>query len=221
MARRAYRIRLDAKVANPAGRTGFKRTDQDLLSWVAAHRGELVGALLTIIRAWFAAGQPKAEVPAFGSFNPWARAAGGILQHAGVSAFLGNLESVQREADEESAQWDQFLRALVLAFGASDFAVADIADRVLHQSTALALSFPDDIGHPDEGRDGVEMSSLVRRLGKALARKCGTRFGDLQLRIERGRPDTHTKVQRWHVAGELDALVASHAKERAGFEDGG
>ena len=39
MARRAYRIRLDAGVSNPAKRTGFTRTDQELLTWAAATRG--------------------------------------------------------------------------------------------------------------------------------------------------------------------------------------
>jgi hypothetical protein len=218
MARRAYRIRLDAKVANPAARTGFKRTDQELLQWAATNRGEIVASLMVMIRAWFAGGQPKAAVSAFGSFDSWARTAGGILQYAGVTEFLCNLETLQKEADEESRQWDQFLRALAITFGERDFAAADIAERVLHERGLLGLSFPEEIGHPDERTEGGD-SSLVRRIGRALARKCGTRFGDLDLRIERGEPDKHTKVQRWKVAGNVKGIQSVAQTESAGFQN--
>ena len=216
MARRAYRIRLDAKVSNPGGRTGFKRTDQQLLDWVAAHRGELVGALLTIIHAWFAAGQPKADVTAFGSFEGWARTTGGILYHAGIDSFLGNLPNLQKEADEESAQWEQFLSALVQSFRGRPFMASEVADKALHEWGMLSLSFPDEIGHPGESsNDGY--GSLVRRIGKALAKKCGTRFGDLELRVERGKPDNHTKVQTWVVAGNTGPLLMATVDDSAGF----
>ncbi|HWR50331.1 MAG TPA: hypothetical protein VN428_04450 [Bryobacteraceae bacterium] len=218
MGRRAYRIRLDAQVANPAKRTGFKRTDQELLDWVREQRGTLVAALLTMIRAWWVDGRPKADVPAFGSFNTWAQTVGGILHHAGIEEFLGNLETVQQQADEESAQWDQFLCALAIIFGESDFTVGDIVERVLDAPTVLSSSFPDDIGHPDEHRnEGI--GSLGRRIGKAFARKCGTRFGDLELRIERARPDSHTKVQRWRVGGDVAALRSERTRESAGFDN--
>jgi hypothetical protein len=144
-------------------------------------------------------------VPAFGSFNTWAGKAGGILQHAGVKGFLGNLDAVQKEADEESEQWDQFLRALAVTFCDGEFTAAEVVDRALHDRTLLTFSFPEEIGHPEERTNG-DLSSLVRRIGKALARKCGTRFGDLELRIERCRPDSHTKVQKWRVGGNLDPL---------------
>jgi hypothetical protein len=218
MARRAVRIRLDAKVSNPAKRTGFKRTDQELLDWVRESRGELVAALFTIVRAWWAAGQPKGDVPPFGSFNTWARQAGGILQHAGLEGFLGNLDAVQQQADEESAQWDQFSRALAITFGELEFTVADVVNRAEHERGVLSDSFPDDIGHPDERADSSR-GSLVRRTGKALARRCGTHFGDLDLRIERGRPDNHTKIQRWRVAGNLTALLSKDADESAGLRN--
>ena len=218
MARRGYRIRLDAKVSNPSGRTTFKRIDQEQLDWVSSHRGELIAALLTIIRGWWAAGKPRAEVPAFGSFNTWARTAGGILGHAGVTGFLANLETVQRESDEESLQWEQFLRALVLTFRRKDFTTAEIVDHAAHNRGLLSYSFPDEIGHPDE-RTNEGAASLQRRLGKALSRKCGTRFGELELRIEKSTPDSHTKTQRWRVEGKLDSLLHDGAQPPAGFHD--
>jgi hypothetical protein len=216
MARRAYRIRLDAGVANPAKRTGFTRTDQELLAWAAANRGTLVAALLTMIRAWWVAGQPRAEVPAFGSFDNWAQAVGGILAHAGVHGFLDNLEALQDEGDEESQQWEHFLRVLVRVFNGREFTVSEIVDHVSHTSGALSFAIPDEVGHPAENGSGG-IVSFQRRLGKALARKCGTRFGELDLRIERGRPDRHTKVQRWRVVGDLDAVLTTERGEDAGL----
>jgi hypothetical protein len=53
LARRCYRIRLDAKVSRPFMRKNF--THSDLVTWVSEHRAELVGALLTLARAWLRA----------------------------------------------------------------------------------------------------------------------------------------------------------------------
>ena len=220
MARRTFRIRLDAKVSNPAKRAGFKRSEYELIRWIRTERGSLVAAVFTLVRAWWAAGKPKGNVPAFGSFDDWAEKVGGILQHAGVEGFLMNLDAVQQEADEESCQWDTFLRALVMTFRDTEFTVAELSDRVRHDGGLLSLSFPDEIGHPDERVDGGP-ASLVRRIGKALARKCGTRFGHLELRVERGRPDTHTKVGRWKVAGDLAALLSREEHESAGLSNKG
>ena len=206
MARRGYRIRLDAKVANPAQRNGFKRTDQELLDWARGDRGALVAALLVLIRAWWVADRPKAALPAFGSFNHWAAAIGGILNRAGVHGFLENLDQVQKEGDEESTQWDEFLRALVLSFGGCEFTAADVTGEALSATSRIALALPDEIGHPREQREGGHLS-LARKVGRALARKCGTRFGDLDLRIERGEPEKHTKVQRWRVAGNVNDIL--------------
>jgi hypothetical protein len=207
IARRAIRIRLDAKVSNPAKRTGFRRNEQELLEWARQNRSMLVASLFILVRAWWNAGQPKAEVPSFGSFNKWAHKAGGILHHAGIEGFLENLDTVQVEADEESAQWEQFIRALALTFKHAEFLVAEIVDHAVHSRDLLGESFPDEIGHPDEHIEGGR-ASLVRRLGKALARKCGTRFGELELRLEKGELNSHTKVRRWRVAGNVDALFS-------------
>lgn len=85
-------------------------------------------------------------------------------------------------------------------------------ERAIHGRDLLIASFPDEIGHPEER--GAEGTSFQRRLGKALGRKCGTRFGELELRIERAELETHTKVQRWCVAGKLSELLSGNP---AGF----
>jgi hypothetical protein len=97
--RRAYWIRLDAHSGKPwLGRT-FKHPD--LKAWVTENRGRIIGALLTLTRAWFAAGQPPAKNPTIGGYESWCRTIGGILEHAGVPGFLDNLEGLYNGADEE------------------------------------------------------------------------------------------------------------------------
>jgi hypothetical protein len=100
--RRCYWIRLDAQTSRPWQRTDFRVPD--LLGWVARHRRYYVAALLLIARAWYAAGQPQAETPVLGGFEAWTRTIGGILAHAGVPGFLGNLETMYANADDGSSQ---------------------------------------------------------------------------------------------------------------------
>lgn len=102
LARRLVRIRLDARVERPENRAGFRHPD--LRNWASLHRTDLVHASLVLIRAWIAAGRPPARsVPPFGGFESYAAVMGGILGHAGVNGFLGNLEEAKQLADGVSA----------------------------------------------------------------------------------------------------------------------
>jgi hypothetical protein len=108
MARRTVRIRLDAKVARPWQRDGFKH--KDLRGWALRNRTELVWAALTLIQAWVAKGMPIGDY-VLGQYEAWAQVMGGILDCAGIKGFLGNLDEVYSAADEETAQWEEFLMA--------------------------------------------------------------------------------------------------------------
>jgi hypothetical protein len=67
--RRVVPCRLESAVEKPEERTGFKHAD--LLAHVGRHRGELVVAALTILRAYVVAGRPDRKLPPFGSYEPW------------------------------------------------------------------------------------------------------------------------------------------------------
>ena len=56
--RRVYRIALRPTGPNPDQRKSSQFRHPDLREWTRAHRGELVQAALTLVRAWVAAGQP-------------------------------------------------------------------------------------------------------------------------------------------------------------------
>lgn len=69
MARRVLTIHLNARCENPVARV-FKRPH--LESEVRRDRARYVSAALTIIRAWLAAGTPRAEVKPVASYGQWA-----------------------------------------------------------------------------------------------------------------------------------------------------
>ncbi len=106
MSRRAVRIRLDADSERPWLRDGFRHAD--LPSWVRAHRGAIVAALIDLARAWLLAGRPPSG-PRLGSYASWSANIGGILGHAGVPGFLADREHDHDAEDPVEADW----RALV------------------------------------------------------------------------------------------------------------
>jgi hypothetical protein len=97
IARRALRCRLDAGSEQPwLGRT-FKIPN--LKEWLPQHRGEMIWAILTLIRSWFAAGQPKGK-KILGMFESYSQILGGILEHLGVLYFLGDTALVSSDGDD-------------------------------------------------------------------------------------------------------------------------
>jgi len=175
--RRCYWIRLDAKDSRPWKREQFKHPN--LTAWVEKTRGELVGAVLTIARGWYAAGKPKAEgVPRLGSFEDWAEIVGGILAFAGIEGFLGNLEELYSKADEGNAEWEAFLEEWWRQRGEDPITVKDLA-KLMEDEKTLRDVLPGDLS---EARDKGE-GSFTRRLGKAIAKRTGTRYGNDGLHI--------------------------------------
>ena len=178
MARRCYSVRIDAKTARPWTRTGFKHPE--LMSWVTENRGEILAALLTLARAWFAAGKPNYRVPAVGGFDEWARTVGGVLGFAGVTGFLKNLDGLYDAADESSLQWEKFLGVLASTFKDEPFTVNKLVGRLQTESQFME-TLPDDVTSDD--KDGEV--NLQRRLGKAFSKREGRRYGDFDIHLER------------------------------------
>jgi hypothetical protein len=68
-ARRCLRVRMASLLENPEAREDFLHPE--LLPWVKEHRGELLCAALTILRAFCVAGRPRTPLPQWGSFEAW------------------------------------------------------------------------------------------------------------------------------------------------------
>lgn len=200
IARRSYLIELNAGVPHPEDRAGpqpgqiFKR----LPEWVMANRGRLIWAVLTLGRAWWAAGHPLAKLPPFGNFERWQEVVGGVLEVAGIPGFLANRSRLRTEQDEEGRQWAAFIRAIRDAIGREPFTA---------KALALGLSKHEAIGSalPDELASVLGRDDFVQRLGQCLRKMVGRRFGANGMRIVRLEDDAHEKVAQWRIAvGEED-----------------
>lgn len=108
---RSISCRIDAGMERPNTRTTFKHSNP--VKYALDHRGALIGAVLTIIQAWVAAGRPKPETtpPAFGSYEAWSETIGGILANAGIRSFLENRDDFEEQAASDD---DQSIREFVL-----------------------------------------------------------------------------------------------------------
>jgi hypothetical protein len=177
LGRRCYRIRIDAGVAQPWTRNGFRHPQ--LLRHVRAHRGTLLAAILTLARGWFVAGCPRGDVPVVGSFEEWAQTIGGILTYAGVSDFLANLSDFYDQVDEDEAAWAGFLAAWYAHFGAEAVLVATIREALEHAQD-LREALPPDLLAALEAQK-AQRDSFSWKLGKALASRVGAVFGTFRL----------------------------------------
>ena len=108
MTRRSLRIRLDAKHHQPWLRDNFRHAN--LHAWALENRHSIIWAALTLIRAWLAAGRPAWEGPRLGMFEAYSSVMGGILNHAGITGFLGNLEEFYEAADFTEDCYLRFIR---------------------------------------------------------------------------------------------------------------
>ena len=188
MPRRCYQIRLDAKSSTPFLRTGPEPGTNfriaDLKVWTMDHRGELLAALLTLARAWYAAGEPKPRIKPLGSFEKWTTTVGGILEFAGVKGFMENAPAMYEDTDDESREWEGFLLQLDKAFYGEPFTVSAIMEKLetsRSEATPLRSVLP---GYLAEGmdRDGF----FQKRTGRAFAARADRRFGASGVHLKRG-----------------------------------
>ena len=196
MPRRCYRIRLDPKTARPWTRNGWRHPD--LEEWVTAHRGKLLGALLTITRAWHAAGRPAGQAPTIGGFTQWAETVGGVLTHAGVTGFLGNLPDLYDHADDDASQWEAFLDAIDAAMNGQKFTTGHLAG-LIGDAGAITETLPDELA-PKLLTPGFKVT-----LGKALRARVDTRHGENGLHLIHAGQDSHARTPQWQVATDRSA----------------
>jgi hypothetical protein len=214
--RRCYWIRLDAREARPWQRQNFRHPD--LLGWVTKNRGRLIHALLTLARAWFAVGKPKApNLPQLGSFEAWTETVGGMVAFAGIPGFLGNLSALYDKADEGSAEWEEFLLAWWETFAERPVTVAQLTKQVKNDE-GLREALPPDLA---EAFDKSE-ASFSRRLGNALSKRAGTRYGEDALHVVRAgelRRAVRWQLQKGPSECEFVSFVSLYNPSAGNFQE--
>lgn len=168
MARRVYRIALHPTVADPQDRPQDAFRHPDLRRWTRENRPELIQACLTLVRAWFTAGQPTTQI-SFGSFEEWQRVVGGILQVAEVPGLLANLREWRSESDHISQWWASHLKWLHGQFGDPpvEFTCAEVR-RQAQENLAEYQAPP--------GLDDIGDKGYTKKLGEAYSRIKARRF---------------------------------------------
>jgi hypothetical protein len=213
LGRRCYRIRLDAGVARPWQRDGFKHPN--LLRHVLRHRGEFLAAILTAARAWFAADCPATTVPKIGGFDEWTQTVGGILAYAGVGAFLDNLNQLYDEVDTDEVAWEAFLAAWHARFGEDAIRIAKVKDALTDGAVELREALPEDLLEALDSQKG----SFAKKFGRALAKRAGAVFG--HFRLDRAGTEGHSGL--WRVRhgdyGEDGDLFRSKRGSKSGPSD--
>ncbi|WP_194821277.1 hypothetical protein [Micromonospora sp. S-DT3-3-22] len=111
--RRTIRTVIDPGRPNPELRTGF--AIDNLETWVKERRGELLHALLTLVRAWVAAGKPLPAERASDSYARWVRTVDGILTVAGIDGQFDH-PTTQVEVGTDDDEWALFLAAVHKAY---------------------------------------------------------------------------------------------------------
>lgn len=193
LTRRVYRIALRPTYSNPQDRKAetFRHPGQsglDLGSWTRKHRRELMTAILTLVRAWFAKGAPRPKRGvSFGSFEVWERITGGIVETAGLTGFLDNLKVWRSESDFDTQYWAGHLGWLRGEFGDEPFRTAQVREKAL-QDPAGYLAPPKLDDPADKG--------YGKALGEAYSRLRGRRYDGLW--IERNG-FAHGHVSQWSV----------------------
>jgi hypothetical protein len=180
--RRTILIRLESGYSRPELRSDFRH--DDLRAWVTNHRAEILGALLTILSSWHAAGRPRSDAR-LGSFDAWASMIGGALEHAGVKGFLTNADEMRTRGATDDDDMTAHLWELRQMFGEHGFTSKDVAYKL---NSDKIETWP-----PRVSGDGQH---LVKSLGHAYHRVLGRWFGDLRL-VEAAIG--HRKTRRWQV----------------------
>lgn len=218
LARRCYRIRLDARQAQPWLRTGFRH--DDLEGWTVANRSWLLHALCTIVRSWWVSGQPKADaLPAMGGYSSWVRTVGGILDHAGITHFLANLAEFHASADREAGEWEAFLSTWFERYGEQPMTVSELITAMADQFSGHVLRevLPGDIAGL------LERPSFAKVLGLALRKRSGRHHGSEGLHLTE-MPRDRRRVAIYSVTNrsmELDLAGVRETNATTGGNDRG
>lgn len=169
LVRRLTMIDLDAQVANPELRTGFRH--KDIRGWAKDNRGELVWACLTLIQNWVAQGMPAETDVALASYENWSACVGGVLKTAGLGGFLNNRAALKEKAsDEDNDSISFLLEAWWGEVGSREIYLRGDGAGSGHEQGLIELAVDKEVSLPirrERTGDG-EMSYNVANFGKWL-----------------------------------------------------
>lgn len=164
--------RLDAKVERPEER----EFDIDPRLYVTEHRGDLVVAGLTVLRAYIVAGRPKQDIPQFGRFEDFSDIVRAALVWAGESDPCEVRKRIE-DADPERQIHTEVMAAWLEVFSSASLTAGDV------------------VRHVERAANGVDAASRLREVlceiamgtgGAISSRRLGNWLSSKRDRIEGG-----------------------------------
>ena len=235
LVRRTVWVTIDPAVPDPHLRTGF--AIEDLEGWARARRGELLGALLTLVRSWAAAGAPV-ERKGSDSYARWIGVVDGILRHAGAEGRFDDSATAQQEIGVDDSDWREFLEPVRDVFGAGTWTVKDLLAKVHdgrtdedprnHVKTDLGpviRSLQYNTEHPlpleilpqELVAKAVQargnFGSISKSLGRYLMNRRGRWAG--RMRVVEAGVESRSKSKLWQVQ-TVEEVAAKRATDRDG-----
>lgn len=125
LGRRSCWIRIQPECARPNERRNFRHPN--LALWARENHGQLVWALLVLVRHWMATGARRGPV-VMGSYEDWAAVLGGILDAAGINGFMTNRDAGYRQSGADAGEWRAFFEAWWSKHRDADMGVAALAE---------------------------------------------------------------------------------------------
>jgi hypothetical protein len=190
-ARRVCHVRLESPEERPEERGGFQYPD--LLAHVAANRPRLLGAALTILRAYDLAGRPQQGLRPWGSFDGWSRLAREAVVWVGLPDPADTRYLLQAQSDVTAEAMSLLLSCWErMDPGRLGLTAAEVIERVFR--------------HPQESPPAwqAEMRTAIESLvGRGDSRALGNRLRSYRRRIFQGRfidqAGTEHRAARWVV----------------------
>ena len=108
--RRVCHIRLESEDEKPETKSGFKYPN--LREHVLSQRGPLLSAALTILRAWYVAGKPSQNLPAWGSYEGWSMIRD-VIVFAGLADPGETRLALQSNSDRDATAMETILRGML------------------------------------------------------------------------------------------------------------
>lgn len=173
MDRRVLWSTINADLEHPELRPAVTFRYSDLSGWVKEHRGEVIHAMLVLVRAWVVAGRPVEAAPTSDSFGPMLQVLRGVLAWAEVDGVVGHKDSKPERPDLDALEWGTFLDAAQRVMGETSWTVRDLLDKLNDFEDEEHQLFPHEL--PGKLADTLKMAphSVSKSLGKMLSSRQG------------------------------------------------
>lgn len=177
MDRRVLWSTINANLEHPELRPPQQFRYSDLSGWVTAHRGEIIHAMLVLVRSWVVAGRPVDRAPTSDDFGLMQQVLRGVLAHAGIEGNVGDQQSKPDRPDHEALEWSTFLHAAQRVMGGEKWTVRQLLEGSEFDDDAiLPHELPGDLA--DQLRTAPH--TVAKSLGKLLSGRQGQWCGGLK-----------------------------------------